>query len=93
MGIKAPKHFDPKRDKNFEIWLERTEFHSSAIKCPDENKTTSLLLLLDVISFEASKHLVMKSDTEYSVAKQKLKDYFAITETKKELREKLDLRL
>ena len=91
MGIKAPKHFDPKSDKNFETWLERIEFHLSAIKCPEEDKTTSLLLLLDVNSFEASKHLGIKSDTEYSVAKQKLKDYFAITETKEELREKLDL--
>ena len=59
-----------------------------AIKCPDEDKTTSLFLLLDVNSFEASKHLGIKSDTEYSVAKQKLKSYFAITETKEELREK-----
>ena len=92
MGIKAPKHFDPKRDKNVETWLERTEFHLSAIKCPDEDKTTSLLLLLDVNSFEAYKHLELKSDTEYSLAKQKLKDNFAITETKEVLSEKLDLR-
>ena len=64
----------------------------SAIKCLEEDKTTSLFLLLDVNSFEASKHLGIKSDTEYSVAKQKLKDYFSITETKEELRDKLDLR-
>ena len=82
MKIKATKHFDPKRDKNFKTWLEQIEFHLSAIKCPDEGKTTSLLLLLDVNSFEASKHLGIKSATEYSVAKQRLTDYFAITETK-----------
>ena len=35
MGIKAPKHFDPKRDRNFETWLKRTEFHLEVIKCPD----------------------------------------------------------
>jgi hypothetical protein len=64
----------------------------SAIKCPEEDKTTSLLLLLDVNSFEASTHLGIKFDTDYSVAKQKPKDYFAITETKEEVREKLDLR-
>ena len=92
MGIKASKHFDPKKDKHFETWLERTEFYLRAIKCPDENKTTSLLLLVDVNSFEASKHLGIKSDTEYSVAKEKLKDYFSITEIKEELQEKLDLR-
>ena len=85
MGIKAPKHFDPKRDNNFETWLERTEFHLSAIKCPEEDKTTLLPLLLDVNSFEAYKHLGIKSDTKYSVAKQQLKNYFAITETKREL--------
>ena len=52
----------------------------------------SSFLFVDVNSFEASKHLRIKSDTEYSVAKQKLKDYFAITEKKEELREILDLR-
>ena len=87
MGIKAPKNFDPKRDKHFETWLELTEFHLSAIKCPEEDKTTSLYLLLDVNLFEASKQLGIKSYTEYSVAKRKLKDYFAITETKEEFRE------
>ena len=73
MGRKAPKHFDPLRDKNFETWLERTEFNLKVIKCPEEDKTTSLLLLLDVNSFEASKHLGIKSDTKNSVAKQKLR--------------------
>ena len=92
MGIKAPKNFDPKMDKTFETWLERTEFHLSAIKCPEEDQTTSLLLLRDVNSFKALKHLGIKSDTEYSVAKHKLKDSIAITETKEELRQKLDLR-
>ena len=48
-------------------------------------------MLLNVNLFKASKHLGIKSDTEYSVAKQKLKDYLAITRTNKELREKLDL--
>ena len=57
MGIKATKHFDLKKDKYYETWLERTDFHLSAIKCPENNKTTSLFMLLDVNSFEASKHL------------------------------------
>ena len=42
MGIKAPKHFDPKRDKNFETWLERTEFHLAVNHCQEEDKTSSL---------------------------------------------------
>ena len=43
-------------------------------------------------SFEAATHMGIKPNTPYAEAKQKLKDYFAITETKEELREKLDLR-
>ena len=92
MGINAPKHFDPKIDKNFQNWLEQTEFNLSAIKCPDKEKTRTLLLILHVNSFEASKNLAIKSDTEYSVAKPKLKDYLAITKTKEKLCKKLDLR-
>ena len=44
-----------------------------------------------VNSFEAAKCLYIMSDTPYSKAKQKLIDYYAITETKEELREKLNL--
>ena len=91
MWIRAPNQFDPNRDKNFESWLERTEFHVVVNKCPEEDKTSSLLLLLDVNSFEAARHLNIKSDTPYLEAKQKLKDYYAVTETKEELREKLNL--
>ena len=92
MGIKAPKHFDPKRDRNFETWLKRTEFHLEVIKCPEEDRTNALILLLDGDSFEAAQYLGINAKTKFSDAKQKLKDYFAITETKKELIEKLDLR-
>ena len=92
MGIKAPKQFDPKRDKNFEVWLNRTEFHLVVNKCPEEDKTSSLLLLLDVESFEAATHLGIKPETPYSETKKRLKDYFATTETKEELKEKLNLR-
>ena len=33
-------------DKIFDTWLERTEFYLSAIKCPDEDKTTILCFLM-----------------------------------------------
>ena len=92
MGIKAPKLFDRKRDKNFEMWLERTEFDLIVNKCQEEYKTSSLLLLLDVDSFEAATHIGIIPNTPYAEAKQNLKDYFVITETKEELREKLDRR-
>ena len=92
ISIKAPKPFDPKRDNNYEMWLERTEFHLKVNKCQKEDKTSSLLLILDVDSFEAATHMGIKLNTPYVEAKHKLKDYFAITETKEELREKLDLR-
>ena len=47
MGIKAPKHLDSKRDRNFETWLKRTEFLLEVIKCPVEDRTNALILLLD----------------------------------------------
>ena len=59
-------------------------------KCFEEEKTSSLLLLLNVNSFEGARHLNIKSDTPYLEAKHKLKDYCAVTETKEELREKLN---
>ena len=93
MGLKAPKPFNPKRDKNFEIWLERVEYHLTVINCPDDNKTSALLLLLDLEAFEAARHLDLTATTSYEDAKQKLKDYFAVTETKEELRERLYLRV
>ena len=74
------------------MWLERTEFHLKVNKCQEENKNSSLLLLLDVDLFKAATHMGITPNTPYAEAKQKLKDYFAITETKEELREKLDLR-
>ena len=47
MGIRAPKPFDPRRDRKFETWLNRTEYHLMVTKCPDEDRTACLLLLLD----------------------------------------------
>ena len=42
--------------------------------------------------FESAQYLGINAKTKFSDAKQKLKDYFAITESKEELSEKLDLR-
>ena len=81
MGIRPPRPFDPKKDRNFESWLERIEFHFEVTKCPPEDKTGSLLLLLDVECFEVAKHFGLKSTTGFAEAKARLKDYFAITET------------
>lgn len=93
MGIKAPKRFNLKQDKNFEDWLERTEFSLTVHKVPDEMRTASLMLLLDTDGFSAAKHLGIKEATPYNEAKKLLKDYFAVTETPEELREKLNLRV
>ena len=92
MGIKPPKHFDPKNDRKFETWLERTDFHLAVNKCAEEHKTKALLLLLNNDSFEAAKYLGITKSTPYDEAKQKLKDYYATTETKEELVEKLYFR-
>ena len=90
MGICPPRPFDPKKDMNFESWLNRIEFFFDVTKCPFKDKTNSLLLLLDVECFEVAKHLGLKSATNFDEAKAKLKDYFAITETSEELRKWLD---
>ena len=92
MGIRPARSFDPKKDRNFESWLNHIEFHFEVTKCLVEDKTGSFLLLLDVECFEVAKHLGLKSTTGFDEAKARLKDYFAITETSEELRERLDLR-
>ena len=76
MGIRLPRPFDPTKDRNFESWLYRIEFHFEVTKCPVEDKIGSLLLLLDVECFEMAKHLGLKSTTNFDEAKNKLKDYF-----------------
>ena len=92
MGIRPPRPFDFKTNRNFESWLNRIKFHFEVTKCPIKDKTGSLYLLLDVECFEVAKNLGLKLTTNFDEAKAKLKDYFAITETSKELRERLDLR-
>ena len=91
IGIRAPKPFDPKRDRKFETWLDRTKYHLMITKCPDEDRTACLLLLLDSECYEQAKHLGIAGAMDVNEAKNKLRDYFAITETAEELREKLDL--
>ena len=92
MGIRAPKPFDPKRDRKFETWLDRTEYHLMVTKCPDEDRTACLLLLLDSECYEQAKHLGVTGAMDFGEAKKRLRNYFAVTETAEELRDKLDLR-
>ena len=51
MDIRPPRPFDPKKNRSFESWLNRIEFHFEVTKCPVEDKTGSLLLLFDVECF------------------------------------------
>ena len=92
MGIRAAKPFDPKRDRKFETWLDRTEYHLMVTKCPDDDRTACLLFLFDSECYEQAKHLGITGTMNFGEAKKRLRDYFAITETAEELREKLDLR-
>ena len=92
LGIRAPKPYDPKREPNFDAWLSRVVFHMAVSKIPDDRRTASLLLLFDTESFEAASHLGIQDDTDFDIAKAKLKAYFAITETPEELKERLGLR-
>ena len=86
MGIRAPNLYDHKREPNFEAWLSRVVFHMSLSKIPDDKRTSSLLLLFDTDSFEAARHLGVQDNTDFDTAKEKLKAYFAITETPEELK-------
>lgn len=61
MGIKALKRFDPNKDKKFETWLDRAKLHFVVNKCLHEDKTISLLLLLDGDSYKAAINLGLKS--------------------------------
>ena len=52
----------------------------------------ALILFLDGDSFETAQYLGIKAKLNISIAKHKLKDYFAVIETKEELIIKLDLK-
>ena len=93
MIIKALKHLDRPRDRNFETWLNRTEFYLEVIQCPEEAKTNALILLLNGDLFKATHYLGINAIVKFSVAKHKLKNYFPITEIKEKLIEILYLRL
>lgn len=80
-----------KIDRNFDNWLERIEFHFAVSNCPPVNKTGLLILLLYFECLKVAKYLVLKSTTGFDDTKAKLIDYFAITETSKELRKRLAL--
>ena len=60
------------------------------MKCPDEDRTAFILLFLDSECYEQAKHLGITGAMDFHEAKNNLRDYFAITETAEELREKLD---
>ena len=89
MGIRAPKPYNPKRDPNFDAWLDRVVFHMSVSKVPDKSRTSVLLLLFDSDSFEAARHLGIQSTTDFDTAKEKLRANFVIMEPPEELKEKI----
>lgn len=61
-------------------------------KYPDDDKTGSLLFLYNVQCFKVTKQLEIMASTPFDEAKERLKDYFNITETPGELRENLNMR-
>ena len=85
MGILAPKPFDSKRNRKFETWLDGTEYHLMVTKWPDDDRTVCLLLILDLECYEQAKHLGITEAINFTEAKNKLRDYFAITETAEEI--------
>ena len=80
-GLKASKPFNPKRDKIFEIWLERIEHQFKVANISDGAKTSSLVLLFDLDGYETTRHFDFKDESLFEEVKTKLKNYFAVTET------------
>ena len=64
----------------------------SISKIPDDKRTSSMFLLFDTDSFGAASMLSIQDNTDFDIAKEKLKAYFAITETSDKLKVQLDLR-
>ena len=70
LGLIAPKPFNPKPDKKFLIWLERIEHHFKVANIPDEAKTSSLVLLLDLDGYETARHLDIKDESPFEEVKK-----------------------
>ena len=79
--IRAQKPYDTTREPNYDAWMVRVVFHMSVSKIDDDKRISSLLLLFDTNSFGDARHLGIQDNTDFETAKQKLKAYFAITET------------
>ena len=92
MGIRAPRSFDPKKDKNFINWLKRLDYHFGLIKLQEDQKTAALLCYLDSDAFEIANNLGIIGTTAYADACKLLKEQYAITETVEEMREKFSQR-
>ena len=88
IGVRPPRPFNPKKDKNFENWLSRVEYHFALMGLNEERCTAALLLQLDPDALEIARYLGITPATGYKEAVGKLKDHYALTETPEELREK-----
>ena len=47
IGVRPPRPFNPKKDKNFDNWLSRIEYHFALMGLSDDRCTAALLLQLD----------------------------------------------
>ena len=92
LGIKAPRPYDPKKDKSFNNWLRRLDYHFALIKLADDQKNSAVLCQLDTDAFEIAHNIGITNTTVYAEACTKMKDQYALTETVEELREKFSQR-
>ena len=88
IGVCPPRPFNPKKDKNFDKWLSRIEYHFALMGLSEDRCTAALLLQQDLDAREIAKYLGMSPTAPYNEAVTKLKDHYALTETPEELREK-----
>ena len=89
IGVRPPRPFNPKKDKNFDNWLSRIEYHFALMGLSEDRATAALLLQLDPDALEIAKYLGITPEMPYKDAVTRLKDHSALTETPEESRERL----
>ena len=86
IGIRAPKAYNPKRDSKFEVWLERVENYMNISQCGDQDRTATLLLLLDVNTFKTAKNMRITNTTPDDDSQEHLTAFLAATETPEKMK-------
>ena len=63
LGIRAPRPFDPKKDKNFDHWVKRMNYHFNLAELKPKKKAAALLFQVDLDAFEIAERFGIKQDS------------------------------